>query len=125
MARILVADDVAPIRELVKLAAAQDGHETTEGYDAPSTVAAYLAAEPDLLVLDLVMPGGGGKAVLEELRRAKEGRICPVLIVSGYIDQTPDAELAALGADAILAKPLTVERLRLEMQSLLSRDPEA
>jgi CheY-like chemotaxis protein len=121
MARILVADDDAPIRDLVALACGLDGHEVRAAVDTASAVAAYLAAPPDLLVLDIQMPGGGGPVVLAQLRQAKPEGLCPVLVLSGYLDQMSEAALETLAADAMLGKPVTVDRLRGEVARLLAR----
>ena len=61
MARILVADDVATVRLLVRVACEQIGHEVHEALDATTAVEAYGRVHPELLILDLGMPGGGGK----------------------------------------------------------------
>src|SRR5438309_1558380 len=59
MARILVADDEAAMRQMVRLACERAGHEVFEAGNAPTAVEAYERLKPDLLVLDLHMPGGG------------------------------------------------------------------
>ena len=121
MARILVADDDAPIRDLVTLAATLDGHEVSGSADTASTVDLYLSLGPDLLVLDIQMPGGGGPVVLSRLRLARPEGLCPVLILSGYLDQMSETALESLEADGFLNKPVTVDRLRGEIARLLTK----
>jgi CheY-like chemotaxis protein len=119
MARILVADDDVPMRELMSLACRMDGHVVEESIDTATTVAACVAWRPDLLLLDLSMPGGGGTEVLRQLRFATGGIPCPVVVVSGVLEQLSDAELEELGAAARVAKPFTLQQLRNAIREAL------
>jgi DNA-binding response OmpR family regulator len=119
MARVLVVDDDAPIRGLVRHACSLDGHEVREAFDTATGVAAYLAFDPDLLVLDLQMPGGGGAAVLGQLRAARPMGLGKVLVLSGYLDQMSKTDVLALRADATLQKPVTVPALLATVRGLL------
>ena len=105
MANILVADDEPTIRHMVRATLAAAGHRVTEAFDGPTAVMAYQRSKPDLLVLDVNMPGGGGRFVLTSLRFGGEKRICPVLILTGSIDVSPDEIRAMFQVERVLMKP--------------------
>jgi DNA-binding response OmpR family regulator len=105
MARILVADDEPTIRHMVKAALLTAGHQVSEAIDGPTTVTAYLREKPEVLVLDVNMPGGGGRFALNSLRFGGEKRICPVLILTGSIDASPDEIKTMFQVERVLMKP--------------------
>lgn len=84
---------------------------------------ALAAAEPhlDLVVTDVIMPGLGGRAVADELRRLRPG--LPVLFVSGYMEESL-AEVPAREMDQ-LPKPFTADQLLARVRALLDRSREA
>ena len=82
MARIQIADDEANMRNLVRLACQMGGHETFESLDTASTISTYLTQRPDLLILDLAMPGGGGNYVVQALGSQSDIGLCPVIIIT-------------------------------------------
>lgn len=119
MARILVADDDPPIRQMVRMACERIGHEVFEAIDTQTAVQAYVRVLPELLILDIGMPGGGGPFVLNSLRFGGARKICPVLIVSGSIDRTPEEIRRILAVDRVMTKPFRVGELILAVQELL------
>jgi two-component system response regulator MtrA len=120
MARILVADDELAMREVIALACRLDGHEVHQAYDTGSAVAAYVSVSPDILVLDLSMPGGGGTQVLSQLRSGGQ-RLCPVIIVTGHLDTVPERTRSTLGAFALIEKPFAIDTLREKIRAALAR----
>jgi CheY-like chemotaxis protein len=79
-------------------------------------------AQPDLVILDLAMPGGGGPAVLDRLRLMQGARDIPVLVYSGLSkDRVADLVPANPGV-AFIAKPGTPEDLLQAVRGLLSRN---
>ncbi|MDJ0976005.1 MAG: response regulator [Planctomycetota bacterium] len=118
MARILVADDEAPMREMIAMACRMDGHEVTEAFDTPSTISAYAGSTPELLILDLAMPGGGGIGVLKHLR-AGHLPMCPVIIVSGYVAEVTGEGRTLIKEHRIIEKPFALETLRAAIREAL------
>lgn len=111
MGRILVADDESAMRDMIGMACKMDGHEVHTSFDTPSTVAMFVEVMPDLLILDLAMPGGGGVEVLRHLESAAV-LTCPVIIVSGYVAEVGSQGRAALAKHRIIEKPFALETLR-------------
>jgi CheY-like chemotaxis protein len=111
MARILIADDDPGAREMLSRICEFHGHEIESVADADKARTAYDAFEPDTVILDLSMPKGGGRAFLEGLRTSRPRHVCPVIVVSGYVDAIGEAELKGLGAFSVVRKPVEVQTM--------------
>ena len=94
---VLVVDDESVVREVVVKYLRREGYRTLEAGDGDVAVALVEHEHPDLVVLDLAMPGGGGPAVLDRLRMMQGGREVPVLVYSGLSRDRFD-ELVAFAA---------------------------
>ena len=117
-ARILVVEDEPRLGELLRLYLQRDGHAVTVVGDGRAAIEAVEADGVDLVVLDLMLPGIGGEAVLEAIR--DHGDI-PVLIASA---KRSDAERIAglrMGADDYLAKPFNPHELTARVAAILRR----
>ena len=121
MARILIADDDPTVREMLTLILQSRGHETHEAADGAEALAAHDAWGPDLLVVDLAMPEGGGLQVARELRSRTPPVRCPIIILTGYADAVQAQELQELDATAVLQKPLTLQALFSALDEALKR----
>ncbi len=119
MARILVADDDPPIRHMVRLACERVGHQVFEAIDTQTAVQAYTRLQPDLLILDIGMPGGGGPFVLNSLRFGGTRKTCPVLVISGSMDRAPDEVRRMLAVERVMTKPFRIGELVSAVQELL------
>src|SRR5688572_8857075 len=117
MSRILIADDEIAMRDMLSLACRLDGHQVQQAVDTASAIAAYAAFRPDLLLLDLSMPGGGGVEVLHQLRATHGAQVCPVIIITGYLDSLPEHMRTELGARAFIEKPFTMDTLRTTVRT--------
>jgi CheY-like chemotaxis protein len=105
--KILIADDDRVIAGLVAAVVRDMGHTPMHAYDAMQTMMfAMKSPSPDLIVLDINMPGGTGLDALRKLKAsAKTGHI-PVVVLSGSIDQSLPQKVKELGADGFLTKPI-------------------
>ena len=116
--RILVVEDEPRLRELLRLYLEREGHAVTDVGDGPAAIATFDEAGADLVILDLMLPGMQGEAVLEALRTVGD---VPVLITSA---KRSDAERIAglrLGADDYLAKPFNPHELTARVAAILRR----
>jgi CheY-like chemotaxis protein len=119
MSRILVGDDNEQMRRLIVELLEADGYEVSEASDTGEVLEQVSQARPDLLVLDVQMPGGGGIAALREIRRDPANKGMPVLLLSGSVDL--EVNLASqVGADAQLPKPFHIDEFREAVGSLLT-----
>ncbi len=110
MPKILICDDTPDILEMVQFILEGEGYEVTTVETGREVLRAIDRVEPDLVLLDLRMPGLDGYGVMRELR-LKEGASPPVVILSAKgLEEDRRAALAA-GALDYLIKPFTVARL--------------
>ena len=116
---ILVVDDDAPIRRMLDRTLSAEGYAVETAADGGEALAAVERSTPDLLVLDVAMPGVDGLAVSRRLRA--KGLSVPVLLLTAR-DSVPD-RVAGLdaGADDYLVKPFATAELLARVRALLRR----
>jgi two-component system OmpR family response regulator len=117
--RVLLVDDDPDIHDLVRVALG-DGLELHVCETGAAAVATARAVRPDLILLDYMMPDLDGRAVLERLRAAPDLRAVPIVFLTALGGRSDRAQLAELGADAVLAKPFDPRTLRAELERLAS-----
>jgi two-component system nitrogen regulation response regulator NtrX len=106
--RVLLTDDEANIRKMVAALLESEGFETAEAANGTAALAAVERDRPDVVLLDLMMPGGpDGLATLEQLKRAAPD--LPVVMMSGKANLADAVRATKLGAFQFLEKPLTPE----------------
>jgi CheY-like chemotaxis protein len=113
MKRVLVVDDEPVIRALVAASLAGDDYEVAAAADGPGALAALEQLTPDLILLDVGLPGLSGDAVLSRLRAASATAAIPVVLLTG---QEPPADA---GPTAVLRKPFTPTLLRNSIAAVL------
>ena len=120
--RILVVEDEAPIREMVCFVLEQNGFQPVEAEDYDSAVNQLNEPWPDLILLDVMLPGLNGTEVLASLRRKSD---VPVIMVTAMGD-TPD-RIGALryGADDYVVKPYHPGEVVARVQAVLRRSRKA
>lgn len=104
-ATVLVVDDSATIRAVLGKMLAQDGHVVLKAPDGPSAIELARSALPDLIFLDIVLPGMNGFAVLRALRRDPLTQAIPIVMISGNLQATEQFYVQRFGADDFLKKP--------------------
>src|SRR3989344_529281 len=118
--RILVVDDDPGIREVLCECLSQHGYETAGAASAAEMDRALAARPPDLIVLDLMMPGGGGLSVCRRIA----GKGPPVVMLSAMGEDTDRIIGLELGADDYLAKPCNPRGLLARVRAVLRRPRE-
>jgi len=117
-ARILVVEDEQRLAELLRLYLERDGHAVTVVGDGGSAISAFDAEPVDLVVLDLMLPGLAGEAVLAAIR---ERGNTPVLIASAKRSDVERIAGLRMGADDYLAKPFNPHELTARVAAILRR----
>jgi two-component system phosphate regulon response regulator PhoB len=120
-ARILVVEDERDIAALVAYHLTKEGYRvrTTEGGE--EALEAVSAEKPDLIVLDLMLPGFSGYEVLQELRRRPEMADVPVVVLTARRDEADRVKGLELGADDYVTKPFSPRELVLRVAAVLRR----
>jgi DNA-binding response OmpR family regulator len=116
--RILLVEDEPVINHSVAARLEASGYDVTQAWDGPGAVAAAGERPPDLVVLDLMLPGFDG---LEVCRRIQRDRPVPVLVLTARDDEEDILAGLAAGADDYLTKPFGMRELVARVAALLRR----
>jgi DNA-binding response OmpR family regulator len=116
--RVLVVDDDPTVSEIVSRYLERAGYEVSSVSDGPSALVAAQAVPPDLVVLDLMLPGMHGLDVFRELRDTRA--VCVIMLTALGSEHDRLAGLE-LGADDYMTKPFSPRELVLRVQSVLRR----
>lgn len=118
--RILVIDDDRTVLTYLTAVLGKEGYRVFTAMDALQGPMVARQSQPDLVVLDLAMPGGGGPAVLERLRRLRGTMQVPVVVYSGLPKDRVE-QLVPLGPDLLfIQKPGTPDEVLNAVRSLLA-----
>jgi two-component system chemotaxis response regulator CheY len=109
MARILVVDDSAIPRMVLRKMLERSGHDVVEAPDGEGALAEYQRERPDLVVLDLVLKNASGLDVLADLRRLDPG--ARVIMATGETDEATRHRALQSGANAFISKPFAAEQV--------------
>ncbi len=118
-ARILIADDDRAIRESLSRALALEGYDVVQAADGAAALSQIESAQPDVAVLDVMMPNVDGLTVCRVLR-AEKNRI-PVLMLTARTETADRVAGLDAGADDYLPKPFDLDELLARLRALLRR----
>ena len=116
---ILICDDEPSLRELMRVSLGSD-YSFAEAGGAAEAIALLDAVHPDLVLLDVMMPGGSGLTVLEHLRNSPELRDTPVVVISAFTADRDHLAAHDAGANSFLKKPFEPEELESVVEQLLA-----
>jgi CheY-like chemotaxis protein len=117
MARVLIVEDDESIRQLVAYALGDEGHEIDEAVDGRTALAVIALRPPDVIVLDMKMPGMDGWEFARTYRQ-QYGDRTPMIVFTAATDAA--ARAAEVGAEAIVSKPFDLDAL-IERVSQVAR----
>jgi len=119
--RVLIVDDEPDITALVAYHLAKEGYRVATASNGAEALKAAAEAAPDLIVLDLMLPGASGYDVLQELRRKPETRDVGVILLTARKDEVDRVRGLTLGADDYVVKPFSPKELVLRVAAVLRR----
>ena len=117
MSRILVVDDEKQVLQSLTTVLEKKGYEVSPAITGPLALAAYASFHPDLVLLDLLMPGMNGFEVLRQLMEYNPE--LPVVILTGVADETIAKKAMTEGARDYLTKPIKWEQLETTLETYL------
>ena len=120
--RMLVIDDSATIVALLSRMLRQNGYTVLEAEDAESGLEIARTQAPELIFLDIVLPGMDGFAALRQLRRDPFTRDIPVIMISGNEQATEQFYVHRIGADDFMKKPFSRAEVFARIERLLDTE---
>lgn len=121
MLKILVVDDEINIRELVKFNLDKAGYKIIEASDGHSAVSMVRAEKPDLVILDLMLPGIDGLEVCRLLKGQRETSGIPIIMLTAKSEEIDKIIGLELGADDYMTKPFSARELTARVKAVLRR----
>jgi DNA-binding response OmpR family regulator len=119
--RVLVVDDDAKTVELVKLYLNRDGYRVEVAYDGVEAIRLAREVRPDLIVLDLMLPGFDGLQVCQTLRQESD---VPIIMLTARTTEEDKLKGLGLGADDYVTKPFSPRELAARVRAVLRRLPD-
>ena len=121
MQRVLIVEDEVDIADLIMFNLQRAGYEVLKAHDGIAGAAVAIRERPDLVVLDLMLPGRDGYLVFREIRRdARTSRI-PVIMLTARAQTEDRIQGLEAGADDYLTKPFSPKELVLRVNAILKR----
>jgi CheY-like chemotaxis protein len=115
--KILVVDDELAVRDLLRGFLTKEGYEVIEAADGEKAVEVARQESPQVILLDVKMPGVDGIEACKRLKADTSTRLIPIIMVTAYDDKAVDAYLE--GADDFVKKPFDMAELSLRLKSVL------
>ena len=123
--KVLLADDDRVLTHLLSSRLRAKGAETIVAHDAMQAFMSAMKSPPDVIVLDVQMPGGTGLAALNRLKQSAKTSQIPVVVLTGSVDLEAAASFKALGATEFLRKPVDPDELYRVLCTLLAPQERA
>ena len=118
--RILIVEDQADVAQLIDVVLKGEGYVVAIARDGAQGLMLARDWKPDLILMDIMLPGVDGGTLISRLRQEEETAELPIIAMSA--SRTLRDRTAELEADALLSKPFDVDALLVQVQFLLSRD---
>ena len=119
MARILVIEDNAATMKLTTLALRNAGHTALCAIDAEAGLVLARTGQPDLILMDVLLPGMDGLTAVALLKADPATAAIPIIVLSAMLTQGDEKRAKAAGCDAYLAKPFLGQELNVTIEDLL------
>ncbi|MGN8896246.1 response regulator [Flavonifractor sp. HCP28S3_F3] len=121
--RVLIVEDEKNIVDILSFNLSKEGYETLEAYDGQAGLQLALEQDPDLILLDLMLPKMDGFDVCRNLRQA--GRSTPVIMLTAREEETDKVLGLELGADDYITKPFSMRELLARVKANIRRNEMA
>lgn len=120
--RVLIVDDSTTIVAVLRKMLQQNGYQTLEAYTAEEALELARDLVPDLIFLDIVLPGMDGFAALRALRREPATKQVPIIMISGNVQATEQFYVQRIGADDFMKKPFSRPEVFARIERLLDAE---
>lgn len=120
-AQILVVDDEPDILSVLVYHLSREGYRVTTAVNGQGALTTADTERPDLIILDLMLPGMDGYEVLQRLKRADRTNSIPVILLTARREEEERVKGFEVGADDYITKPFSARELTLRVEALLRR----
>ena len=123
MARILLVEDNEMNRDMLSRRLIRRGHDATMAVDGPAGIAAATAGHPDLILMDISLPGMDGWEATKLLRSQAATASVPIIALTAHAMETDRQRSLEVGCNDFDTKPVDLARLLLKIEALLAAEP--
>lgn len=117
--KVLIVEDEQNIVDILSFNLGRDGYDTLEAYDGPTGLQLALEQNPDLVLLDLMLPGMDGFDVCKKIRES--GSAIPIIMLTAREEETDKVLGLELGADDYITKPFSMRELLARVKANIRR----
>lgn len=121
IAKLLIVDDEPSIRDMLRMSLEMHNFDCVEAEDAQTAHAAILDHNPDLVLLDWMMPGASGIELVRRLKRDSMTRDLPIIMLTAKTDEDNKVHGLTVGVDDYVTKPFSIKELIARINALLRR----
>jgi CheY-like chemotaxis protein len=121
MSRILIVEDNEGNLELIKVVLEMAGHDVIAVLSADEGLTAARNQPPDLVLMDMHLPGMDGYEATRLIKKDKNLKEIPVIAVTAITDRSDEAKLFRCGCDGFIAKPVDTRSLAAQVENFLAR----
>ena len=119
--RILLVEDEAPIRDMLKFVLEQSGYDTIEAEDFNVALELIVEPYPDLILLDWMLPGGSGVQLAKKLKQHEYTRDIPIIMLTARGEEEDKVRGLEAGADDYVTKPFSPKELIARVKAVIRR----
>jgi CheY-like chemotaxis protein len=123
--RVLVAEDAQDVRNLIAAHLKRSGHEVLLAGDGGQAFEIAVDEQPDLAIVDIMMPGLNGYELIEKLRQIPQTQELPIIVLTARAGGADKAHAYRVGADAFIQKPFELQRLTKEIATVMQMQDAA
>jgi len=122
--KILIVDDEKDIVKMLNYNLKKEGFRTVDAYDGEDALDLAISEHPDLIVLDLMLPGIDGLEVCRRLKKESKTAVIPIIMLTAKTQETDKIVGLELGADDYVSKPFSPKELIARIKAVLRRSQE-
>ncbi len=123
MARILLVEDNEMNRDMLSRRLIRRGHDVSMAFDGPAGIAAATTNRPDLILMDISLPGMDGWEATKVLRAQTETASVPIIALTAHAMETDRQRSLEAGCNDFDTKPVDLARLLIKIEALLATEP--
>jgi DNA-binding response OmpR family regulator len=122
--KILIADDEPNVVKLIASRLKANKYDIIVAQDSLYAVQKAMEEKPDLIILDIKMPAGGGLSVFENLKMSADTMMIPIIFITAHPSEELRDKVMQMGAEGFIAKPFNADDLLAQVKKALGEDTE-